>query len=102
MLELPESTLKSISIVSSLAAQHAKLLDSLKPVLDAQNAWTKQFGLINSDIFKTHAASQAQFAKLSAQLTRNLDFGFSTSISKITQQFAEQQASWLKTLGPGA
>lgn len=37
---------------------------------------------------------------MSAQLTKNLDFGFSTPISKITQQFAIQQASWLKTLGP--
>ena len=98
-IKLPESTLKSISMVSSFAAQHAGLLDSLKPLLAAQDAWEKQFSLINSDAFKTHA-SQAQFAKLSAQLTKNLDFGFSTSISKITQQFAAQQAPWLKTLGP--
>lgn len=99
-LKLSESTLKSISTVSSIAAQRARLLDSLKPVLAAQTAWTKQFDLINSDVFKMQAASQAQFAKLSAQLTKNLNFGFSTSISKITQQFAVQQASWLKTLGP--
>lgn len=99
-IKLPESTLKSVSMVSSFAAQRAKLFDSLKPVLAAQDARKKQFGLINSDIFKTHAASQVQFAKLSAQLTKNLDFGFSTSISKITQQFAAQQAPWLKTLGP--
>lgn len=99
-IKLSESTLKSISVASSLAAQHSKVFDSLKPVLAAQDAWKKRFGLINSDIFKTHAANQAQFAKLSAQLTKNLDFGFSESLSKITQQFAAQQASWLKTLGP--
>jgi hypothetical protein len=97
---LSESTLKSISIVSSFAAQHAKLFDSLKPVLAAQDAWKKQSGLINSDIFKTHAATQAQFATLGARLTKNLDLGFSTSISKITQQFAAQEATWLRTLGP--
>jgi len=56
-IKLPESTLKSISMVSSVAAQQAKLFDSLKPVLAAQDARKKQFGLINSDIFKTHAAS---------------------------------------------
>jgi hypothetical protein len=83
-VKLPESTLKSISVASSLAAQ---------------DAW-KQFGVINSDIFRMHAANQTQFAKLSAQLTKNLDFGFSESLSKITQQVAAQQASWLRTLGP--
>lgn len=99
-IKLSESTLKSISVASSLAAQHSELFDSLKPVLAPQDRWKKQFGLINSDIFKIHAANQAQFAKVSAQLTKNLDFGFSVLLSKITQQFAAQQASWLKTLGP--
>lgn len=83
-VKLPESALKSISVASSLAAQ---------------DAW-KQFGVINSDIFRMHAANQTQFAKLSTQLTKNLDFGFSESLSKITQQVAAQQASWLRTLGP--
>jgi len=99
-IKLSESTLKSISRVSSLAAQHSKLFDSLKLVPAAQDVWKKQFGPINSDLFKVHAANQAQFAKLSAQLTKNLDFGYNDSLSKITQQFAAQQASWLKTLGP--
>jgi hypothetical protein len=99
-IKLPESTLNRISVASSLAAQHSKLFDSLKPVLAAHDAWKKQFGLINSDIFKMHAANQTQFAKLSAQLTKNLDFGFSESLSKIIQQFAARQATWLKTLGP--
>lgn len=98
-IKLPESTLKNISVALSLGAQHSKLFDSLKPVLAVRDAW-KQFGVINSDIFKMHAANQTQFAKLSAQLTKNLDFGFSESLSKITQQVAAQQASWLRTLGP--
>ncbi|MEA2642055.1 MAG: hypothetical protein QOF51_3449 [Chloroflexota bacterium] len=98
--KLSKSTLKSISVASNFAAKHSKLFDSLKPVLVAQDDRRKQFGLINSDVFKMHAANQAQFAKLSAQLTESLDFGFGESLSKITQQFAAQQASWLKTLGP--
>jgi hypothetical protein len=60
---LPESTLKSFS---ALAAQQSRILDSLKPVLDMQSTWKKQFDLINSDFFKTHAATHAQFAKLLA------------------------------------
>jgi hypothetical protein len=94
---LSESTLKS---VSALAAQQSRILDSLKPMLDTQSAWRKQFDLTNSDFFKTHAAAQAQFAKLGANLTKTIDFGVSDSVAKIAQQFAAQQSSWLKTLGP--
>lgn len=49
---LPESTLRSFS---SLVAQQSRIVDSMKPVLDMQNAWTKQLDLINSDFFQTHA-----------------------------------------------
>lgn len=94
---LPESTLKSFS---ALTALQSRTLDSLKPVLDMQGAWKKQLDFINSDFFKTHAATQAQFAKLGANLTKTIDFGISDSIAKIAQQFAAQQSSWLKTLGP--
>ncbi len=94
---LPESTLRSFS---ALAAQQSRILDSLKPLLDMQSTWKKQFDLFNSDFFKTHAATQAQFAKLATNLTQTIDFGISDSVAKIAQQFAAQQSSWLKTLGP--
>jgi hypothetical protein len=99
-IKIPESTLMNISAVSRFAAQYTKLFDSLMPVLAAQDAWKKQIGFLNSDIFKVHAANQAQFSALSAQLTKNLNFGLSAPISKIVKQFAAQQASWLRTLGP--
>jgi hypothetical protein len=98
-IKLPESTLKTMSMASSLAP-HFRLLDSLKLVPAPRHVWKKQLGIINSDILKMDAANQAQFAKASSQITKNLDFGFSESLFKITQQFAAQQASWLKTLGP--
>jgi hypothetical protein len=94
---LPESTLRSFS---ALAAQQSRILDSLKPLLDMQRTWKRQFELVNSDFFKTHAATQAQFAKLATNLTQTIDFGISDSVAKIAQQFAAQQSSWLKTLGP--
>ena len=65
-----------------------------------QSGWKKQFDLINSDFFKTHTATQAQFAKLGANLTKTIDFGINDSVTKLAQQFAAQQSSWLKTLGP--
>jgi hypothetical protein len=91
---LPESTLNFLTGASGIAAQQSKFLDSLKPVLAAQ----RQFGQINSDFFKTHAATQAQFAKFGANLTKTIDFG--ASLTKFAQQFAAQQTSLLQTLGP--
>ena len=94
---LPESALRTFA---ALAAQQSQVLDSLKPMLGVQSAWTKQLDLVNSDFFKTHAATQAQFARLGANLTKTIDFGISDSAAKIAQQFAAQHSSWLKTLGP--
>lgn len=94
---LPESTLKNFS---ALAAQQSRMLDSIKPFIETQSAWKKQFEGLNSDFFKTHAATQAQFAKLGANLTKTIDFGISDSFAKMASQFAAQQSAWLKTLGP--
>lgn len=94
---LPESALKSFS---GLAAQRSRILDSLKPVRDMECAWKRQFDIIDSDFFKTHTATQAQFARLSANLSQTIDFGIRDSVAKVVQQFATQQSSWLKTLVP--
>jgi hypothetical protein len=51
-------------------------------------SWKRQFGFVNSDFFKTHAATQAQFAELSRNLTKNIDFGVSDPVARIAQQFA--------------
>jgi len=83
-----------------IAARQSKLLDSLNPVIDTQSGRKARFDRINSDYFKTHTATQAQFATLGANLTETIDFGISDSFTKLAQQFAAQQASWLKTLGP--
>jgi len=61
---LPESTLNNLTGLSGIAAQQSKLLDSLKPLLDIQSGWKKQFDLTNSDFFKTHTATQAQLGLL--------------------------------------
>ncbi|SII09106.1 Uncharacterised protein [Mycobacteroides abscessus subsp. abscessus] len=44
--------------------------------------------------------TQAHFAKLSANLTKTIDIGISDSVARVAKQFAAEQASWLKTLGP--
>lgn len=94
---LPESTLKSFS---ALTALQSRTVDSLMPVLDMQGALKRQFDFLNRDFLRPHAATQAQFAKLGANLTRTIDFGISDSVAKITQRFAARQSSWLRALGP--
>jgi len=101
ILELPESTLKNIAAISGIAeAQQAMVRNAIKPILDAQAGWQKQFAVINSDIFKGTALAQSNLNLIASQLTKNMDFGVSESMAKIATQFAAQQTSWLKTLEP--
>lgn len=83
------------SIAAGVMTPNLAAQEAIKPLLASP-----QFKIIDSDWFQTHPASQAQFAKLSSQLTKNIDFGFNDTIAKVTQQWATQQASWLKTIGP--
>lgn len=94
---LRESPLKNLA---AIAAQQTPMLDALKPVIEAQTAVRKQPHFFNSDFFKTHAATQAQFATLGANLTKSIDFGISDAVAKMASQFAAQQSAWLETLGP--
>jgi hypothetical protein len=96
----PESTLNYLRALPGIAARQSKLLDSLTASLATQSGWKKQFDLINSDFFDARTTTQIQFAKLGANLTKTIDVGISDSVTKLAQQFAAQQASWLKTLEP--
>jgi len=96
----PESTLKSISVMSTFAAHQSKLFDAFKPALPAQDAWKQQFMLIDSDIFKRTALAQSNLNAITAHLTKNVDFGLSDTFAKLAQRVAAQQSSWLKTMGP--
>lgn len=92
-LKIP--TIVDTSAFAKVAADAAKFSSF---ALAVQGTSKKQFDFINSDFFKTHTATQAQFAKLSANLTKTINFDVSASVAKIVQQFAAQQSSWLKTL----
>ena len=72
----------------------------MKPILDSQGLWQKQFAAINSDLFKSTALAQSNINKITGQLYKNVDFGLSDSFAKLAQQVAAQQSAWIKTLGP--
>lgn len=98
---LPESTLRNIAAISRIAdTQQAMVASAIKPILEAQAAWQKQFPVINSDIFKNHALAQSNLNLIASQLTKSIDFGIAESVAKIAAQFTAQQAAWLKSIGP--
>lgn len=102
--KLQESTLKNLTVMSGIAeaARSAQLTmtSAMKPFLDQQALWIKQFEFVNSDVFKGVALAQSNLNAIAAQLTKNVDFGLSGSFAKLAQQVAAQQSSWLKDLGP--
>lgn len=97
---ISESTLNRLRGLSGIADQQSKLFDSFKSMVDTHSRWKGQIDRINSDFFKTHAATQARFASVGADLAKTLDLGIGDSLAKAAQQFAAQQTSWLKALGP--
>lgn len=97
---LPESTLKNIAAISGIAGQHSKIVEAFNPNPGEQAGWQKQLSFIDSDFFKAHAATQSQFAKLAAQVTKSIDFGLSDTFAKIAQQVAASQSAWLKNIRP--
>ncbi len=98
---LPESTLRNLAAMSRIAeAQQAMVASAIKPILDAQAAWQKQYVAINSDIFKSHALAQSNLNLIASQLTKNLDFSIAESAARIATQFTAHQATWLENIGP--
>jgi hypothetical protein len=98
---IPRSTLMNIAAISRIAdAQQVMVSSAIKPILDAQSAWQRQFAVVNSDIFRSTGLAQSNLNLIASQLTKNMDFGISESMAKIAAQFAAQQESWLKTIGP--
>ncbi|MUN62874.1 hypothetical protein GMA12_06920 [Kocuria sediminis] len=94
---ISDSTLKNIAAISRVAeTQQATVASAMKPLLDVQSAWHKQFVVINSDIFKSLDLTQASLNLVASQLTGNTDFGIAQSAAK----FAAHQTTWLKGIGP--
>lgn len=75
-------------------------LSKLMPSLAVDPPWAKHLKLINSDIYKLSGVSQSHLTALNSVLAKNADFGFNDAAAKWAAQFASQQNSWLKTIGP--
>jgi hypothetical protein len=75
-------------------------LAKLMPSLAVEPPWAKQLKVINSDIYKLSGVGQSHLTALNSVLAKNADFGFNETAAKWAAQFASQQNSWLKTIGP--
>lgn len=98
---LPDSTLKDIAAISRIAeTQQTTVACAIKPLLNVQSTWQKQFAVINSDIFEGLDLTQNSLNLVDSQLTSNTEFGIAQSAAKFAAKFAAHQASWLKGIGP--
>lgn len=73
---------------------------TLMPSGKFEQPWVKQLKFINSDIYKLSGMGQGNLTAFNLVLAKNADFGFNKTAAKWASQFATQQNSWLKTIGP--
>jgi hypothetical protein len=98
---LPDSTLRNIFAVSRIAeSQQAMVASVIKPLADMQQSWQKQFASVSSDIFKSYSLVQPTLNLVASQLTKNIDFSAFAGATRVAEQFASQQATWLKNIAP--
>ena len=99
--KLPESIFKNIFAVSRIVeSQRSMVARAIKPLVDMQPLWQKQFPSISSDIFKRHALVQTNLNLVASQLTKNIDFSVFAGAARVAEQFAAQQTTWLKNIAP--
>lgn len=93
--------LDSQAAIRPFLDQQASAAAVLKPFLDQKALLANQFSLINSDLFKNSVlGQQSTLNAVTAQITKNIDFGLGGSFAKLAQQIADQQSTWLKNIGP--
>ncbi len=73
---------------------------SLKAIAEAQGLWQRQMSVINSDALKGVTRMQEQMKLLTANLARNIDFGYDRAAADILKGFAAQQRDLWKHLEP--
>ena len=72
---LPESIFKNIFAVSRIVeSQQSMIARAIKPLVDMQPLWQREFPSISSDIFKGNALLQTKLNLVASQLTKNIDF----------------------------
>lgn len=63
-------------------------------------AWAKRPNLINSDAYKLAGIGRANLTAFGSVLSRNADFGVSTTVSRKLTRFAANQKSFLDRIAP--
>ena len=99
-LALPEGLLKGFVATSIFAEQNARLLDQIKPFLDAQSAWQRTLPVITSDMFKWTGVTQVQLNAITSQLIKGADFGWTDQLGQFAKLYSDQQTDWLKAIAP--
>lgn len=72
----------------------------IRSLTESQRIWQRQAFAINSDALKGITQAQEQMRLLSANLTKNIDFGLGKVAAELTKSFAAQQTALWKNLEP--
>ena len=99
-ITMPESVLKASQVTSMLAEQNKHVLEAIKPIIESKAMLQNLITPINSDILKSFGTVMPKLDVLSGILTKSAYFGLGEELTTITQQYAVQQAEWLKGIVP--
>lgn len=98
-ITVPNSLLENLSRTMRLFTQNQfSLTEALPPMLKIQSLWAQQHPFISSDIFKNVALVQSNLDTITANLTKNMDFAFMDSLSKVLASFNKEYAGQLEIL----
>lgn len=98
-ITVPNSLLENLSRTTRLFTQNQfSLTEALPPMLKIQSLWAQQHPFISSDIFKNVALVQSNLDTITANLTKNMDFAFMDSLSKVLASFNKEYAGQLEIL----
>jgi hypothetical protein len=93
----------SPKVIKGLTGAHGvydQIAKSVFPATQIQEAWTKNLGIINSDIIKGFSAAHFQTQSIIEHLAKNIDLGAISQYTTLAEQFRVQQASWFKNIIP--
>lgn len=93
--QAPRYTFAESTIQAITEHQRTRINQLVQPMLDAHIRWQKQ---MSSDILKFTGAMEPQLKLVSERLVNSADFAFDRMAQRFAEQWATQQATWLKGL----
>lgn len=88
--------------IASAALRNIKMPSQsvIRSLMESQKTWQRQSVVINSDALRVVTQMQDQMRILTANLTKNIDFGLGKAAADLAKSFTAQQTALWKSLEP--